>query len=167
MALQSCVDPGGALAWADVVGWSLWAASFVFEHTSDLQKVGFGLEMKRQGRRKEVCNTGLWNFSRHPNYFGEWMVWVALALASLPAFQKLIRKPDSKDAGDKQEESMSLSSRVAATLSLLSGPASMYVCLVHWTGATPAEHFSLKNRPAYADYMKRVNCFFPGPQCHP
>lgn len=159
MALQSCLDPGAGIALPDVVGWVLWAASFALEHASDVQKVAFGLEMKRRGCRKQVCNVGLWNYSRHPNYFGEWMVWVALAVASLPAFQKLIGK-DDKD-GSPQE---SMSSRVGAVLSLLSGPAAMYMCLVHWTGATPAEFYSLQNRPDYADYCKQVNCFIPGPR---
>ena len=153
MALQSCVDPG-PMTLADAVGWALWAASFVFEHTADLQKLAFGLNMKRQGLRKQVCNVGLWRHSRHPNYFGEWMVWVALAIASLPALQKLV----GTDKEGKQESTVS---RVCAILSLLSVPTSMYICLVHWTGAIPAEHYSVKSRPAYADYIKQVNRFFP------
>ena len=39
----------------------------------------------------------------------------------------------------------------------------MYQCLVHYTGATPAEYFSSKSRPGYAQYQARVNMFIPGP----
>ncbi|MFT6368617.1 MAG: steroid 5-alpha reductase family enzyme [Bacteroidia bacterium] len=39
----------------------------------------------------------------------------------------------------------------------------MYVTLVYATGAVPAEYFSVKRRPAYADYQKTTNRFFPGP----
>ena len=97
-----------------------------------------------------------------PNYFGEWLVWVALALGSVPALRQLLCGKEQDKASSQEEQS--LMSRAGAILSVLSGPASMYVCLVHWTGATPAEFFSLRNRPSYAKYAEQVNCFFPGPR---
>eukprot|EP00927_Polykrikos_kofoidii_P070751 TRINITY_DN67144_c0_g1_i1.p1 TRINITY_DN67144_c0_g1~~TRINITY_DN67144_c0_g1_i1.p1 ORF type:complete len:355 (+),score=39.37 TRINITY_DN67144_c0_g1_i1:73-1137(+) len=160
LALQSCVN-AGQHRFIEVVGWSLWIASFAWEHASDLQKVAFGRAMKQQGLRKKVCNFGLWNYSRHPNYFGEWMVWVSLALASLPAFQRFWN--DNSGQKDKQVGN-SVLSRLGMALSLLSVPTSMYICLVHWTGATPAEFYSLQNRPDYAQYCQEVNCFFPWPR---
>ena len=39
----------------------------------------------------------------------------------------------------------------------------MYTCLVTYTGAVPAEHYSREKREGYADYQTRVNMFFPGP----
>ena len=39
----------------------------------------------------------------------------------------------------------------------------MYTCLVTYTGAVPAEHYSREKREGYADYQRRVNMFFPGP----
>lgn len=42
-------------------------------------------------------------------------------------------------------------------------PRLLYDCLVHWTGAGPAEHFSVKKRPSYSEYQSHVRCFFPFP----
>merc|ERR1712217_255669 len=91
LALQSCVR-AGPLQLTEIISWALWASSFVWEHTSDLQKLAFTQAMKKQGLRKKVCDYGLWNYSRHPNYFGEWMVWVALALASLPSLRQFLKE---------------------------------------------------------------------------
>ena len=58
---------------------------FAFEAIADWQKAQFLREMKRQGKSKQVCQRGLWRLSRHPNYFGEWMVWNALIVITLPS----------------------------------------------------------------------------------
>ena len=39
--------------------------------------------------RNVVCNVGLWKYSRHPNYFGEWMVWNSLIVMAIPSIQAL------------------------------------------------------------------------------
>eukprot|EP00450_Noctiluca_scintillans_P000160 CAMPEP_0194497154 /NCGR_PEP_ID=MMETSP0253-20130528/14188_1 /TAXON_ID=2966 /ORGANISM="Noctiluca scintillans" /LENGTH=325 /DNA_ID=CAMNT_0039338631 /DNA_START=60 /DNA_END=1038 /DNA_ORIENTATION=+ len=97
LALQSCVGGLGAPRAIEVLSWLLWGSSFVWEHTSDLQKLAFARDMKKKGLKKQVCDYGFWNYSRHPNYFGEWMVWVALALASIPALQAYVAKDTRKD----------------------------------------------------------------------
>ena len=53
--------------------------------------------------------------------------------------------------------------KVILTFSLFLVSYSMYDCLVYYTGATPAEFYSVKSRPRYAEYQKSVNMFFPGP----
>lgn len=62
---------------------------------------------------------------------------------------------------------ISLSQHVAVTLALLFGllqtSYTMYWCLVHYTGAIPAEHFSCSKRPYYHVYKLQTNMFFPGP----
>jgi len=63
LALQSCVDAGPFQLW-EGCSWALWASAFVLEHKSDLQKMAFGQAMKKQGLRKQVCDWGLWNYSR-------------------------------------------------------------------------------------------------------
>ena len=42
--------------------------------------------MKRQNKQNMVCDVGLWKYTRHPNYFAEWMVWNGLIIASIPSF---------------------------------------------------------------------------------
>lgn len=159
LALQTSIR-AGPLQLGEVLSWTLWVSSFIWEHMSDLQKVAFAQAMKKQGLRKKVCDYGFWKYSRHPNYFGEWMVWVALALASLPSLKHFLAREATPD-GQKKESSVTL---MGLRLSLLLVPASMYLCLVHWTGAVPAEHYSMQNRPDYAQYCREVNCFFPGPR---
>merc|ERR1712087_233013 len=111
--------------------------------------------MKKQGLRGKVCDVGFWNYTRHPNYFGEWMVWLSLTLATLPALKRYLAKEGRED---------DTLTRNGVALGLLSVPLMMYTCLVHWTGAIPAEFYSLKNRSEYAQYIREVNCFFPGPR---
>lgn len=159
LALQSTGN-AGPMNLVECAGWCLWCSSFVWEHTSDLQKAAFGQAMKKQGLRGKVCDFGFWNYTRHPNYFGEWMVWVALTLASLPSLQAYLK---GKDDEEGNLDAISLK-KYGLTVGLLAVPASMYLCLVHWTGATPAEFYSLKNRADYAQYIREVNCFFPGPR---
>merc|ERR1712135_42949 len=77
---------------------------------------------------------------------------VALALGSSPSFGTFLANSES------------VAFNACALFGLCSGPLAMYVCLVHWTGATPAEFFSMENRPDYARYCEKVNCFFPGPR---
>ncbi|MDP2876561.1 MAG: DUF1295 domain-containing protein [Holophaga sp.] len=64
------------LTWAGVV---LWLISILGEAISDRQLQRFKLNPLNRGR---VCRDGLWAFSRHPNYFFEWLIWIAFALAA-------------------------------------------------------------------------------------
>jgi steroid 5-alpha reductase family enzyme len=65
----------------EIIGFTMWALSLVFEHTADLQKKGFIKD--RSHPRDAICNVGLWKYSRHPNYFGEWMVWNSLIVVAM------------------------------------------------------------------------------------
>ncbi len=69
----------GALAY---LGIFVWAVGFVIEVVADRQKQVFRKETKNQ---HVFITTGLWKFSRHPNYFGEILIWLGAAIASLPA----------------------------------------------------------------------------------
>ena len=64
LALQSCVTDV-PLQLTDWLGWGIWAGSFVWEHTADIQKLSFGRAMRAKGLRKQVCDWGLWNYTRH------------------------------------------------------------------------------------------------------
>lgn len=138
----------------EVVGLLLWLAAFAMESVADVQKLAFLREMKRQGRSRQVCNVGLWRYSRHPNYFAEWMVWNALVVAAIPAWL------------DYQGRSP-LAAWVLLGLGTLYASYIMYVTLVHYTGARPAEHYSVQKRPEYRAYQQATNMFFPGPSRDP
>ena len=70
---------------ADLVYWAglaLWALAVAGETLADRQLSVFKADPANKGR---VCQAGLWRYSRHPNYFFEWLVWVAFALMATPA----------------------------------------------------------------------------------
>jgi len=60
--------PIGAL---DIIGWTIWTIGFLFESISDQQRFNYRMNPSN----KAWCETGLWRFSRHPNYFGEICCW--------------------------------------------------------------------------------------------
>ena len=51
----------------ELIGLVIWALAFAMESVADLQKVRFQREMKKAGKQRQVCNIGLWKYSRHPN----------------------------------------------------------------------------------------------------
>lgn len=67
-----------------IVGLCVWLAGFAIEATADLQKNLFRADPANKGR---FIHTGLWSWSRHPNYFGEITLWLGVALIALPALQ--------------------------------------------------------------------------------
>lgn len=70
-------------AWA-MAGASLWLIGFTLEVMADRQKAAFKADPRQRGR---FIQTGLWAWSRHPNYFGEVMLWSGVCLIALPAFE--------------------------------------------------------------------------------
>ena len=134
----------------EVIGIVIWLASFIMESVADAQKLKFLRAMKKSGARNTVCNIGLWQYSRHPNYFAEWMVWNALVIASIPSWLQLY-------------PNMSVIIFVLLGVGLLMTSRIMYITLVTYTGAVPAEYYSVQKRPAYKDYQQTTNMFFPGP----
>ncbi|WP_206680427.1 DUF1295 domain-containing protein [Flaviflexus huanghaiensis] len=67
--------------WLFAVGLALWVAGFAIEVTADLQKRVWRKKPENKGR---YITTGLWAWSRHPNYFGEITLWLGVALAAMP-----------------------------------------------------------------------------------
>ncbi len=70
----------------EIIGIIVWFSAFGMETLADMQKLTFLRSMKKLGERNKVCNVGLWRYSRHPNYFAEWMVWNALVIAAIPSW---------------------------------------------------------------------------------
>lgn len=135
----------------ELIGLVIWALAFAMESIADLQKVRFLREMKKAGKQRQVCNIGLWKYSRHPNYFAEWMVWNGLVIAAIPSWLAL-----------RGAESDAL--WLLLGLGLLLASKFMYSTLVYITGAVPSEYYSAQKRPGYTDYQQQTNRFFPGPR---
>lgn len=67
-----------------LIGLLLWIIGFGFEVIADYQKNTFRSIPENKGK---FINTGLWSISRHPNYFGEIVLWIGIAIISLPTLQ--------------------------------------------------------------------------------
>jgi steroid 5-alpha reductase family enzyme len=95
-----------------------------------------------QGHGKDaVCDVGLWRYSRHPNYFFEWLGWVAYPLFAID-----------------------LTGAYPWGWLALAGPACMYWLLRHVSGVPPLEEHMLSSRgDAYRRYQQRTSAFFPMP----
>ena len=144
------VSPSTQLSALEIIGFTIFILSIVFETVADYQKLKFLKEMKRQNKKNMVCDIGLWKYTRHPNYFAEWMVWNGLIIASIPSYISLF---DS-----------ALWLWILIGVALLYTSRIMYVTLVYLTGAIPSEYYSAQKRPAYKAYQQSTNIFFPGPK---
>ena len=69
------------LEWVGYLGIVVWIAGFAIEVVSDRQKSAFRQDPANRGR---FINTGLWSWSRHPNYFGEITLWTGIAIMAIP-----------------------------------------------------------------------------------
>ncbi|MDN3937562.1 DUF1295 domain-containing protein [Arthrobacter sp. YD4] len=72
------------LDWFALIGVLIWVAGFGIEATADRQKGKFSADPANKGK---FIHTGLWAKSRHPNYFGEILLWVGVAIIALPVLQ--------------------------------------------------------------------------------
>lgn len=119
------------LGMADGVGVALWLLGFVFEAGGDCQLARFKADAANQG---QVMDQGLWRYTRHPNYFGDFAIWWGFYVVALGA---------------------------GAWWSIV-GPLLMSVLLLRVSGVTLLEKDIGERRPRYADYRRRTNAFFPG-----
>jgi steroid 5-alpha reductase family enzyme len=143
-------NPSDSISPFEIIGILIWAGSFAMESVADLQKLAFMKAMKKAGKKNRVCNVGLWKYSRHPNYFAEWMVWNGLIIATIPSWLALYNV-----------ESVIVWGLLGA--GLLMASKMMYSTLVYITGAVPSEYYSVQKRPEYKAYQETTNIFFPGP----
>jgi steroid 5-alpha reductase family enzyme len=65
----------------EIIGALVWVAGFAIEVTADLQKSRFRTQPENKGR---FIRSGVWSWSRHPNYFGEIVLWVGVAIVAVP-----------------------------------------------------------------------------------
>jgi steroid 5-alpha reductase family enzyme len=130
-------DPAPALRALDLAGALLFVVALAGAALADGQLRRYRADPAHRGG---VCEDGLWAWSRHPNYFFEWLGWCAFPL-------------------------IALSGGGLAGLIALAAPALMYLLLAHVSGVPPLEaHMERSRGAAFADYRARVNAFFPGPR---
>ena len=144
------VSPLTQLSTLEIIGFTIFILSIVLETVADYQKLSFLREMKRQNKQNMVCDKGLWKYTRHPNYFAEWMVWNGLIITSIPSYISLF-------------DSEALWLWIMIGFALLYTSRIMYITLVYLTGAVPSEYYSAQKRPSYKAYQQSTNIFFPGP----
>lgn len=73
-------NPSYTFSGLEILGVLLFAIAIIGEAASDSQLKQF----KRTAKKMDVCTVGLWNYSRHPNYFFEWLIWVSIFIIALP-----------------------------------------------------------------------------------
>jgi steroid 5-alpha reductase family enzyme len=131
LSLFAGVAGDSAPGWLDAAGVAVVLFGFVFESVGDWQLAQFKRNPASAG---QVMDRGLWRYTRHPNYFGEFCVWWGFYLIALSA---------------------------GGWWALLS-PLLMSVLLMKVSGVTLLEQDIGERRPAYRDYVARTNAFFPG-----
>jgi steroid 5-alpha reductase family enzyme len=122
--------PAGPLAIAGAV---LFAIGFFFESTGDWQLYRFKADPAHKG---QVMDRGLWHYTRHPNYFGDFCMWWGLFAISYGSWQEL---------------------------PALVAPLLMTFILTRGTGASMTDRRMKASRPDYADYIERTSGFVPLP----
>jgi len=116
----------------EIAAMLIWFVSLIGESVADHQLDTF---KKNPDNKGKVCQVGLWNYSRHPNYFFEWLTWVAFCLFSLTTPMGLYT---------------------------IYCPVIMYYFLTQVTGVRATEEQALRTKgDAYAQYQKSTNAFFP------
>ncbi|MGH8231785.1 MAG: DUF1295 domain-containing protein, partial [Steroidobacteraceae bacterium] len=130
--LLACVNRYPSLQPVELAGGVLWLLALAGESLDDGQLQRFKAD---PAQRCGVCQRGLWRYSRHPNYFFEWLVWVAFWVFALGSPWGWVS---------------------------LYCPALMLYFLLRVTGIPLTEELSLQSKgAAFADYQRRTSAFIP------
>ncbi|MBU2649129.1 DUF1295 domain-containing protein [bacterium] len=127
---QHSAEPA-RLTWMAWTGLAVWGVGFFFEAVGDWQLVRFKAD---PGNRGKVMDTGLWKFTRHPNYFGEAVIWwgiFLIVLEDLSNFWTII------------------------------SPVVITFLLLRVSGVSLLEKTVVKRRPAYTAYQEKTSAFLP------
>jgi steroid 5-alpha reductase family enzyme len=137
MPLQVAMYERGSTTALDIVGAVVFVTGFTFEGVGDAQLAAF---MKRRTSSEEVLDTGLWRYTRHPNYFGESLLWFGLWLPAAGHWQGLVA---------------------------IGSPVIVTYLVAFASGKPLLERGMAKRKPSYAAYMKRTSGFIPLPPRKP
>jgi steroid 5-alpha reductase family enzyme len=118
------------LGWMDAAGMLAWAVGLAFEWIADAQLARF---KRSSGSAGAVLSRGLWRYSRHPNYFGNFLLWWGIGLTAVSA---------------------------GAAWTLV-GPALLTFLLLRVSGVSLLEATIAERRPGYRDYVRRTSAFVP------
>jgi steroid 5-alpha reductase family enzyme len=126
--------PRGRLDWIDALGIAIWVGALTGEAIADRQLARFRADPANRGK---VCGHGLWAWSRHPNYFFEWLHWFAWVLIAAGSTYWWVTA---------------------------AGVVMIYLFLTRVTGIPFTEAQSLRSRgDAYRAYQRTTPAFFPRP----
>lgn len=131
MPLLFALSTPSEIGLLEIIACLVWLAGFAIESTADQQLYRFKSDPANRGK---VLNSGLWAFSRHPNYFGEFLVWWSFFLFALSS---------------------------GGWWTVFS-PALMTVLLLKVSGVSLMEKGITERRAAYRAYIESTNAFFPG-----
>ncbi|PKU76003.1 hypothetical protein MA16_Dca006050 [Dendrobium catenatum] len=84
LTIVNASDRNPSLKPQDIIGWIMWFVGLTVEATADQQKLVFKNSPANRGK---WCNIGVWKYSRHPNYFGEILLWWGIFVASTPVLE--------------------------------------------------------------------------------
>ena len=122
-----------AVGWLGWAGVALFVVGLAFETIGDAQLAAFRRDPSTKG---QVLDTGLWRYTRHPNYFGDACVWWGLYL---------------------------IAAETGPGLAAILGPIFLTFTLTKWSGIGITEKSIHSSRPGYADYVRRTSAFIPWP----
>jgi steroid 5-alpha reductase family enzyme len=130
-------QPPGLGAWS-IAGALVWLVGLLTETLADTQKAAFKAQEENRGR---FVADGLWRYSRHPNYFGEMLVWWGLFLFAVPVLH-------------------------GAAFAVVLGPLFITLLLLFVSGIPPLERSAEEKYggdPAYREYKRRTSILVPLP----
>ncbi len=133
MPLLPSITSNSSLGLIDGIALALWLAGFTFEAVGDYQLARF---KSRNDNRGRVLDTGLWRYTRHPNYFGEFCMWWSFYLFAV----------------------------ASGGWWSIASPLLISFLLLKVSGVAMLESTIADRRPEYAEYIRHTNAFFPGPR---
>jgi len=123
-------DTGEGLYYLDFVGIAVWLVGFIFESVGDAQLARF---IKNPNNKGKLMQSGLWRYTRHPNYFGEVTLWWGIGIIALSATNGFLG---------------------------IIGPLTITFLILKVSGITMLEK-KMEENPAFAEYKKATSIFFP------
>jgi steroid 5-alpha reductase family enzyme len=128
-AAEGGAEPARLVA-LDYIGLAIWLIGYFFEVTGDTQ---LALFKRRPENKGKVLDSGVWKYTRHPNYFGEATMWWGIWLIAAAAHGYWA----------------------------VYGPIVITLLLLRVSGVTMLEKSLKESKPGYADYVGRTSAFVP------